>query len=62
MNFFKLSNGTVATNLSEADIKSVRPEAKPITGKQYYDSKTPQQSSSDYDPEAAAVEEFLANI
>jgi hypothetical protein len=61
MNFFKLSNGTVATNLSAKDIKSVRPEAKQITGKQYYDNKTSEQSSADYDPEAAAVEEFLAN-
>lgn len=62
MNFFRLNNrrnNTVATGLSEADIKSIHPNAKKITGIEFYNSKT---NDADYDPEEAAVIEYLNRI
>ena len=40
MNFFRFGNSqTIATNISEQQMKLVDPEAKSITGKEFMDSK-----------------------
>lgn len=59
MKFFNLGNSkSLATDIPEKSIKDLYPNAKRISGQEYLK----RQLDCDYDPEIAAVEEFLSNI